>query len=211
MGKFWGDRPPLPLPDFAEVNGGSGPDVLFGGLARIGSHIHAGGDNDIVYAGSGNDTVWGQGGSDWLFGQGGNDTIFGDDGSDVGNDFIAGGAGVDQLFGGLGEDTFIWYDISETGTSPGFGGNMDVIGDFNPLQHDHINLAPLRNSAGLQNLSFVDFHHQDGFTSAGQVGWDWDAYGNINIWINTDSDSQAEAGISVQYTGFQPDATWFQL
>jgi Ca2+-binding RTX toxin-like protein len=200
------------LPDFSEVNGGSGQDVLHAAPAWFGSHIHAGADDDLVIGGDGNDTIWGQDGSDNLLGGGGNDTIYGDDGPETGNDFIAGGAGADTMYGGLGADSFVWFDISETGVSAGFGGDKDVIGDFNPGQGDHINLAPLRNNAGLSNpLTFVDFHHQDGFTAAGQVGWDTDFNGNINIWINTDSDPQAEAGISVQFIGFQPDAGWFNF
>ena len=86
-----------------------------------------------------------------------------------------------------------------------------MIGDYNPWQGDQIFLGTLANNAGLQTLSFVGFHHQDTFTAPGQIGWDYDFNNNINIWINTDSDPQAEAGISVQFTGFQPDASWFHF
>lgn len=213
------------IPEFAEVNGTSASETLGPGLAWKGSHIHAGDGWDSVYAGSGQDTVWGDGGrdqiyggdgndtlyggseGDWLFGEANDDMIIGDDGDDA----IVGGAGIDTLYGGLGADSFHWNNISETGVSAGFGGDKDVIGDFNPWQGDQIFLGTLANNAGLQTLSFVGFHHQDTFTAPGQIGWDYDFNNNINIWINTDSDPQAEAGISVQFTGFQPDASWFHF
>ena len=138
------------IPEFAEVNGTSASETLGPGLAWKGSHIHAGDGWDLVSAGSGQDTVWGDGGrdqiyggdgndtlyggseGDWLFGEANDDMIIGDDGDDA----IVGGAGIDTLYGGLGADSFHWNNISETGVSAGFGGDKDVIGDFNPWQGD---------------------------------------------------------------------------
>jgi Ca2+-binding RTX toxin-like protein len=200
------------IADLAEVNGGSGQDILHAKLAWLDTHFHAGGDDDLVIGGDGNDTIWGQDGSDNLLGGRGNDTIYGDDGTETGidlNDWIIGGFGADTMFGSLGADTFYWNSISETGASAGWAGDKDVIGDFNPWQEDIIDLSSIHDDAG-NDLTFVGFHHQGGFTAPGQVGWDNTSNG-INIWINTDSDAQAEAGISVQYNGFTPDASWFHL
>ena len=106
-----GDLWPLSkwLPDYAEIHGTPGPDTLFGGLARVGSHIYGGDGVDIVFAGIGDDTVWGGNEKDLLHGEDGVDTLYGEAGWDElfgegGNDFLYGGAGCDRLDGGVGAD-----------------------------------------------------------------------------------------------------------
>jgi Ca2+-binding RTX toxin-like protein len=160
-------------------------------------------DNFII----GNDMdnrISGWDGEDDLFGGKGRDTILGGNH----NDSIRGGPNADLLVGGDGADTFWWASASETGLS---SSTMDVISDFTPLQGDKIDLERLATEAGVQDLSFVGFNF-DNFTAPGQVGFEQDAFTlNISIWLNMDSDAQAEAGITVNYSGFTPDASWFVL
>lgn len=225
MGKFWYDKPPVPIPDFVEVNGTPGPDTLFGGLALIGSHIHAGDGSDRVFAGSGEDTVWGERGVDEVHGGNGNDTLYGGDEGDflfgeagndqihgdAGIDFIVGGMDVDQLWGGTDADHFIWNRAFETGI-PGSQLPLDIIWDFNPLEGDKIDVRNLAQDVGfgVQHLTFVTGL----FTGAmGEVRCEQDPSHpqDVNVLIHF-SELNADAGITVHTTGnFTPDLSWFDL
>jgi hypothetical protein len=93
------------------INGGGGPDNLFGDacgdmaktlFAKPVFGSQAGMDgNDRLNGDGGNDTLYGAGGRDVLNGGGGNDRLFGG----AGNDRLSGQAGRDSLDGGRGNDT----------------------------------------------------------------------------------------------------------
>ncbi|TDC74043.1 calcium-binding protein [Streptomyces hainanensis] len=113
------------------VVGGSGDDMLMGGVVMLGGdgmdhlmgdarnqylwggagddHIEASGGDDIVYADSGDDHVAAGDGDDIVFGGRGDDTLHGEAGDDLlsgdsGDDILVGGPGTDRLWGGPGND-----------------------------------------------------------------------------------------------------------
>lgn len=150
-----------------------------------------------------------------LLGLDGNDSLYGASGNDIldggaGNDLLVGGAGVDQLTGGAGADTFRWDRVAESGVTQN---TMDVISDFNPFEGDKIDLHGLASEMGLRGLSFVGNVGPNGFTAPGQIGYQLDPFTfDVKVWVNTDSDAQAEMGIDVHQLGTQiPDASWFKL
>ena len=82
----------------AELQGGSGNDVLIGGSGK-----------DTIDGGIGNDTIDGQNGIDTLTGGEGNDTIYG--GNEIGlGDTIDAGEGDDEVHGGEGDDQIVTGD-----------------------------------------------------------------------------------------------------
>jgi len=155
---------------------------------------------NLISGALGNDELAGGGGDDWIYGDGD-------------NDLIIGGAGLDNLYGGSGTDIFVWSGTSETPASPNNQSAMDVIHDFNPTESDKIDLHGMAVEAGLPQLTFdASNHNPNTFTAPGQVRFEQDAFTlDIRIWINTDSDAQADAGIAVSFAGFTPDASWFFL
>lgn len=142
------------------ADGGAGNDSLFGGA---GNDVLVGGDgNDTIMGDDGDDSLDGGVGIDRLTGGNGNDTLSGGldndildggEGADLlvggagvdnlmagnGNDTLVGGDGADVLNGGAGADVFRWTALSEAG---------DTVSDFNRLQGDVLDWAPLLSSLG---------------------------------------------------------------
>lgn len=171
------------------------------------------GDNTII----GNDN-WGN----ILVGGDGRDDIVGGQYGDV----IYGGAGAfgDFMWGKGGPDIFLWTSWAESGP---LGNSMDSIRNFSPLEGDRIYLAfdADETQAGHQQFTFVGETRFGIFSAPGQIGFEYEegvtAERNIIIWLNTDADAEAEAGIMLRYaSGFirseltgtnTPDASWFDL
>jgi serralysin len=121
----------------ALLDGGTGNDQLYGGLAA--NTMNGGDGNDYLSGGGGQDIMHGNAGNDTLKGGTGAATMSGDDGNDTlqggaGNEILNGGAGNDKLTGGAGDNTFVF--------DPNFG--KDVITDFqntngvhDVIQFDH--------------------------------------------------------------------------
>jgi Ca2+-binding RTX toxin-like protein len=72
-----------------ELDGGPGPDVMWGG--NRGDTLHGSGGPDDVYGCPGDDRALGGGGDDYVFGR-------------EGDDRLKGGAGTDLALGGAGHD-----------------------------------------------------------------------------------------------------------
>jgi hypothetical protein len=106
----------------AELFGGDGADVLWGGVVTHGgagsdviresaaAYGDAGNDritgtlrSDVIHGGTGADLIRGAGGNDEVFGNSGDDLIFGN----AGNDTLSGGPGDDTVSGGQGRDTVV--------------------------------------------------------------------------------------------------------
>jgi Ca2+-binding RTX toxin-like protein len=95
------------------LNGGSGDDLLFGGIGdRRDTMIGAGGDDEI----NGDD------GDDRPFGNSGNDSLRGESG----NDFIYGQSGTDELIGGTGANIFQFHSLDGDDVITDFIVNEDI-------------------------------------------------------------------------------------
>ena len=81
------------------LNGGFGPDEIFGGMST--NTILGGPGPDTIYGGPLNDILNAGRGQDTVFALAGDDLVIGGDA----DDFISGGPGDDELLGGLGADT----------------------------------------------------------------------------------------------------------
>ncbi|MBI5309670.1 MAG: hypothetical protein HZB14_01380 [Actinobacteria bacterium] len=97
------------------LTGGSGDDVLEGGLSGTLSKIWAGAGHDTVTAGSVAIEAYGQGGDDSLTGGSSNDWLYGNDG----NDYIVGAGGADYMLGQNDDDQIVASAEGDTVT----GGN----------------------------------------------------------------------------------------
>jgi Ca2+-binding RTX toxin-like protein len=100
-----------------DIDGGSGPDILFGS-GTVDNTIDGGPGWDLLSGYEGNDVLNGETGDDELFGGTGNDQLNGDGGNDklhgdenddtldggAGNDFVDGNDAADVLHGGDGND-----------------------------------------------------------------------------------------------------------
>ena len=84
---------------FIEARGGSGDDVVQGGLVR--DNIYGGSGDDQIYSDDGGDLVYGGSGDDAVDAFNGDDTVYGG----AGDDDILNAAGHSVLYGGLGFDT----------------------------------------------------------------------------------------------------------
>ncbi len=128
VGQFFSDMSPAGDGSTARgilrltFTGGSGTDMVYGGL---GANSLAGGEGgDYLYGNSGRDTLIGGAGSDYLVAYEGNDLVDGGEGADSlfgygGDDVLRGGAGYDLFYGGDGNDRI------ETGG----GGDLSVYGE----------------------------------------------------------------------------------
>jgi Ca2+-binding RTX toxin-like protein len=159
----------LLIPDYAEIYGTDAGETLYGGVAKIGSHIFALGGDDFVYAGSGQDTVYGGWGNDHLYGQGGDDWLFGQSG----NDTLDGGTGADTMIGGDDNDVYfvdsandrvIEYAFASTnGTTPGRDTIVSSIDSTAPLAANVEDLMLTGNARigignGLDNTIYGNYY-----------------------------------------------------
>lgn len=85
----------------SKISGGSGNDLLIGGIAQ--DVIAGGNGDDVIYGGRGNDDLRGNNGNDRIYGEEGKDTLRGDSG----NDLLVGNSGDDSLYGGTGRDRIV--------------------------------------------------------------------------------------------------------
>ncbi len=97
------------------INGGSGPDEIYGGPLE--NNIVGGPGADTIFGGTDDDMIFGGSGSDVVYAFDGDDIVFGGDA----NDLLSGGHGTDDLCGGLGKDTMY-----------GDGGNDSLTGNAGP-------------------------------------------------------------------------------
>ncbi len=121
------------------VNGRAGNDTIYGGVG-----------NDTMLGDIGNDSLAGFVGNDVLYGNDGIDTLLGEDGNDIlnggsSNDLLIGGNGIDTLVGGLGTDKFKFFSLGE---------GVDVIGDFNRVEGDKIEIAASFGAISLNQFSY---------------------------------------------------------
>ncbi|MGZ8370371.1 MAG: calcium-binding protein [Caulobacteraceae bacterium] len=130
---------------------------------------------------------------DVLFGGKGNDTLTGDRGGDelnggAGDDRLIGGYGDDLQRGGKGADRFI-FDSSV------FNG-ADMVADFSHSQGDIIDLSLIdANSTITNDQAFTIV--SGSFTAAGQMKITNNHDGTFTIDLNTDSNSDIDAIITV--------------
>lgn len=104
---------------------------------------------------SGVDTLNGTAGVDTIIGKDGNDVLSGLAGDDdihggSGNDTLYGGDGLDNLWGGTGADTFTFEGASAFN-------NVDVIGDFDLVEGDIVNVADLISGYDPLTDAIADF------------------------------------------------------
>jgi len=104
------------------IYGGSGMDVMYGGVGRGDDSLSGGPDDDSLSAERGGDAVSGGDGFDFIFGGAGTDALTGDNG----NDYVFGEEDKDSIVGGLGTDNV--YGGSGSDTLSGNGGNDDIEG-----------------------------------------------------------------------------------
>lgn len=105
-----GQPPPVPIaqPGTGNTTGSTAvpaPPIIFPfnfGL-RIPAIVHGGSGDDVIYGGIANDTLYGDDGKDTLNGELGTDTLRGGDGDDT----LISSAGLDKAYGGDGTDTAI--------------------------------------------------------------------------------------------------------
>ncbi|MGV0757876.1 calcium-binding protein [Tistrella mobilis] len=115
-----------------------------------------------------------------------------------GNDRLSGGRGADLLEGGGGADTFLYSSATE---SSGAGGH-DIIGDFNRLQGDRIDLSQIDadpGQIGLQAFRFLGNQAFDG--AAGALTVEVQDASTSLVLIDINGDLVAEMAILVRGMG----------
>jgi Tol biopolymer transport system component len=103
-----GSTPPVRRSNQCRIEGGPGPDVIYG--TQYGERIDGNGGNDRIFGNGGDDVIYGGAGNDAIGGGAGNDVIYGGPGNDIlsggtGNDVIYAGPGRDKIGCGPGNDT----------------------------------------------------------------------------------------------------------
>jgi Ca2+-binding RTX toxin-like protein len=131
-----------------------------------------------------------------------NNTIYGN----AGQNTITGGEGFDEMYGLEGNDTFVWASTMETGATEA---TADVVGDFDPVQGDLIDLNQIDADETVEGNQDFTFVGADPFTAAGQVAYTTDGIDTF-ILLNTDADSDAEGMIRLLGTQ-KLDAGWLVL
>ncbi|MBW3560326.1 MAG: M10 family metallopeptidase C-terminal domain-containing protein, partial [Proteobacteria bacterium] len=177
------------------VLGGLGADVLNG---EAGDDLMGGQeDDDFLLGGAGRDRLFGDAGDDIIGGQEDDDVIDGGSGrdrlfGDAGQDIIFGGVGADQLFGGAGADRFGFRSIADSAIGSG-----DIIGDFNLLEGDTIDLSAIDAISNTEADEVFTFVAQ--FTNeAGQAVLRYDAAANTTtLQLDVNGDGQADFGLAI--------------
>jgi Ca2+-binding RTX toxin-like protein len=114
--------------------------------------------NDLIIGGEGDDALSGGHGDDTLQGGTGNDSLDGGYGQDLleggtGDDTLVGGHGIDTLIGGAGADRFTVGEFKVSSDQligspvPASETGPDIIGDFNHLEGDMIDLSIVAEQA----------------------------------------------------------------
>lgn len=201
---------------------GTDADEVYTGTSGA-DDLGGGGGNDTIYGVGGNDSIRGHTGDDALFGGAGNDTIMGNEGHDTlqggdgddslygqeGNDIVDGGAGNDSLFtspgndrltGGTGADRFFF------GTNFDSAMSVHTITDFTSAEGDYIDLRSIDADGDSSNdtrKSNTDFTVVDGPSATPGTAWmetfvdPITGATGISIYLNTDSDAEADMRIDV--------------
>jgi serralysin len=211
---------------FGVIYGGPGDDVVYGGAGKDqlyghsgddyvvahghGTHLYGAEGRDALVGGAGaNDLVINGGGGDdkgtitvhdqhrspfsvqaGLFGSPGNDQLFGGGGDDL----LVGGLGQDALHGGGGEDSFRFLATADS--LPG-SSHRDAIEDFDPSEHDRIDLSRIdanEGSSGDQDFKFIGSHHFH--DRAGEL-----RFSNGIVKGDTDGDGHPDIEIKIHITG----------
>jgi Ca2+-binding RTX toxin-like protein len=157
---------------------------------------------DVILGGEGNDVLLGNCGGDWLFGEDGSDILIGGDDNDVLHGGVNGIAGPDQLFGGSGADRFMWNAVAEIG-------GYDIIGDFNPLEADVIDVSTIDANETMSGRQHFVFLGDIGGAAPGpgQISWN---PGSPTLVFDNDADPEPDGFIHVM-GGATPNASWFML
>ncbi|HET7708279.1 MAG TPA: calcium-binding protein [Sphingomicrobium sp.] len=178
-----------------ELIGGAGNDQLYG-LAGS-DRLEGLAGNDTLYGHEGDDYLIGGEGDDYLAGQEGNDTLEGG----TGNDFLGAGPGNDLLTGGDGADRFFFAQPFEPVM------NLHTITDFSRAEGDFIDLRSIDadgNAANDGRRGNTDFTVMG--SSSGAAGEAWmqvltnpesGQQIGVSIYLNTDSDPEADMRIDV--------------
>ena len=197
-----------------EFTGGAYGDQIYG----LGGddELHGGDGGDDIRGGSGDDWIYGEGGSDpvlmghegndHIFGGEGDDALFGQEGNDLlhggaGNDLIGSGPGNDTLTGGQGADRFSMVSNWDVGM------NVHTITDFNRSEADYIDMKGI-DADGISSNNTrkgnTDFTVVSSPTGAAGEAWMAEirdpltgAVSGTSIYLNTDSDPEADTRIDV--------------
>ena len=162
------------------IRGGLGDDIIYG----------QGGSDPALYGLEGNDTIFGGDGADYLAGQEGNDILDGG----AGNDFIGSGPGNDTLTGGSGADRF-FFSLNFLD-----GLQSHTITDFSRSEGDYIDLKSMDADGDASNNTRkgnTDFTVVDGPSTVAGTAWLLSGPDGVTIFLNSDSDPEADAQILV--------------
>ncbi|MFC4170956.1 calcium-binding protein [Microvirga sp. GCM10011540] len=143
-------------------------------------------------SGSGNSLdnyMSGSSGDNRLGGGGGNDVLRGGSG----NDILRGGSGADVLSGQKGQDTFLYKSAAESLAGET---TRDRILDFSSA--DVIDLRDIDASVLADGDQAFTFVGSGGFTGAGQVRFETDAFGNTVVQADVDGNLTADFEILLQ-------------
>lgn len=187
------------------LHGYGGNDTLYG-LGGT-DNLYGGAGDDTLDGGAGNDTLQGHEGRDTLYGGDGDDSLYGQEGDDfvyggAGNDTLGAGPGNDTLNGGAGADRFFFAQPFEPVM------NHHTITDYSRAQGDYIDLRSIDadgDSSNNTRRSNTDFTVVSSPTGAAGEAW-FEAMidpatgqqTGVSIYLNTDSDPEADMRIDVQ-------------
>ncbi|WP_146038759.1 calcium-binding protein, partial [Paracoccus sp. SY] len=165
---------------------GSGPETATSDTVTAIENIIGGTGNDTFFGSNAVNRLSGGDGSDTISGNGGNDFLFGG----AGNDVLIGGLGVDQLTGDAGDDIFVFATLAASTVAA-----SDIILDF---EGGGVTGGDLIDVRGLAALPFT-FIGTAAFASgsSNQVRYTIQG-GETLVFIDTDTDTGAEARIRVQ-------------
>jgi Ca2+-binding RTX toxin-like protein len=231
------------------LDGSDGDDFLYGDWANWQTQAFADTNgktgNDTLYGGAGNDQLMGNSGDDTLVGGSGNDKLFGDSasgavlsgaGDDVldggeGDDYLTGGAGEDTLRGGVGNDVLnggegddvytIFAGDGQDSIEDSAGRNtlqvgagqvdIETVGDTSTLylSADHSQSVVLTGgslaSFNIRNINGERINQHQQIVAQENTGTTPVYSINTDMGGTVDVEVEGESGIALQLTGARPD------